>query len=679
MRKIIKFILIFAILFTNPLLNLCFIEKQQNRTVKYSAITPTQGFIQRKRTYLEGCKTSDSNSAQSARAYLGLSVNEETIEKSLNKINSYRDTSDFDMNYHLRLMYFDRDTQVLSLELKNQIKNTILGFKYWFTEPNEDKMIMWTENHMILFHTAELLAGQLYPNEIFNNSGMTGIDHINHALPLINRWLDWRVKYGFAEFHSNIYFKYDLTALLNLVDFSEDETIVTKAAMLIDIMAFDFANNYFRGIYATTHGRTKDENKMGTSLEAPASRDSTSEPAWIILGIGYHNPDDKGNSAAYALSTSERYIPPPILEDIASDAKLYNEHKERNSIDLKEGPNYGFGYSSEDDLMFWLPMSAPFAPPLIDAIIELKETYNLDPWALFHEELFFDIVNLFSSLRGLSISEFCELWNVVTLGACLETANCYTYRTPYYQLSGAQDHKKGMNNVQDHIWQASLDEGAVVFTSSPGGVSDQVFTGGWRPRATLYKNIGVIQYDRESLPLDLEILFILIGMVMTGYRPYNHAYFPRWAFDDVQTHGKWTFGMKSNGYIALYSQEPTWWESDYEIRSNGKKNVWIVELGSIEEYQSFDHFISAILQTQIEILPLALGYEIRYLSPSQGMVSVSWNDPLYVGGQEIDLGPYPTFDNDYCYQEFNTDKVTIEYETQVLELDFDTATRTYIN
>jgi hypothetical protein len=218
-----------------------------------------------------------------------------------------------------------------------------------------------------------------------------------------------------------------------------------------------------------------------------------------------------------------------------------------------------------------------------------------------------------------------------------------------------------------------------VYTNSPGGLTkdfEQIWCGGWKPRATLYKNVGVIQYDREVMPLEGEFLIFLLNLVL-GFKFYQHAYFPRWAFDEVRQYDKWTFGAKNDSYIALYSYEPTEWESNYELRVGGYKNCWIVELGSIEEYSSFDQFISAIRQAPIEVTPQAIGYNVHYTSPSQGAVSVAWEGPMNVNGTNIDLGPYPRFDNAYCYQEFGTNETIIQLGSQRLGLFFHNSSRIY--
>ena len=315
---------------------------------------------------------------------------------------------------------------------------------------------------------------------------------------------------------------------------------------------------------------------------------------------------------------------------------------------------------------------------IIELSFNMIDYYDLDPMTVCGPQFLIDFLKISAFLHGMSLSEYSDTLRLLTRGIPYETANTYTYRTPRYQLSGAQDHQKGMSGWQEHIWQATLDEHAYVFTNSPGTITKEwvEFVGGWRPRATLYKNVGVIQYDREVMPFEGELVVFLINLFM-GNKFYQHAYFPRWAFDEVRQSGGWVFGVKNDSYVALYSYQPTWWENNYELRVWGYKNAWIVELGSIDEYASFDQFVTTIQQAQLTVVPQAMGYSVCYDSPSQGLVTVAWDGPMNVNGTNIDLGPYPRFDNDYCYQEFGTKSLVIQFETETLELDFENVTRTY--
>ncbi len=635
-------------------------------------------FTERKDLYLDSANKSSGLDAQCAKVYLNeTNFNEVEINESIDKINERKDTSDFDMNSLLRMMYLDKGKYNIPTNLNTSIRESILNFKYWFTEPGPDEMIFWTENHMILFHTAELLAGQLFPDSNFPNSNMTGIEHVEHAHPLINRWLDWRAELGFAEWHSNIYYCLDLTALLNLVDFAENDTIATKAEMIVDLIGFDLANNYYKGVYATAHGRTEDEKQVGTAITDLPEEESTAEPAWLMLGIGSEEIISGGNSAAVFISTGN-YSTPKILEDIANATANADEyiHKSRNNIDISQGPDYGFGYETQSDLMFWWPMSAPAGPNILESSLDLMNTYNLAPKLIFNDETFVDLFEIGSTIYGSSLNDFSARIKDITQGVALETANTYTYKTPYYQLSGVQDHQKGMNGLQELIWQACLDKNATVFTSSPSGLSasKQQFTSGWKPRATLHKNVGIIQYDRRAQSLFLELVLELL----LAEPSYTHAYFPCWAFNEWNQTGKWVFGRRNDSYIALYSYNSVEWKSNYELRAEGKKNTWIVELGSNNDAQfnSYEDFMNQILNAKIEITERSIGYDIIYDSPSQGKIKVGWDGPMYANNQKVDLGPYERFENPFCNQTFGTMKTVIEYNEQRLTLDFVNANKT---
>ncbi len=647
----------------------------------------SQSFEERKEMFLNISKNNNASFfAQATRILYGLQPNEEVIRRDLHRVNNYEDTSDFDVNGYLRMLYFNNVTHVMSNDLETELKNTVLNFSYWIDEPtlegypSDFDMYYWTENHMILFHAAELMAGQFYRNETFPKSGMTGQQHVDHAIPLIDQWLDWRGTFGFSEFHSNIYYSLDLGAILNVVEFAEDEDLSIKAKMVVDQMAFDFANNVYRSRYATSHGRTEDSRQFGKSAASPASNESPMLAAWLLVGVGDDdlNFNDGGNRGAVSIATSNRYTIHPILEDIAKAAKQNNEHRERMGVNVADGPSYGIDYD-KDNLMFYWGMSATAAPQIIDLTLAFQEEHDLSSELIFNDPMFLDVLNIGAAITGTDIGGFCDILSDITQGVCLESVSTYTYRTPYYQLSGAQDYHKGKNGIQEHIWQATIDHQAMVYTNSPGGVSPQEFTGGWKPRATMYKNVGIFQYDRPCLPL--------LGEAVVAYlsnKFYTHAYFPQWAFDDVVQEGKWTFGQKGDAYVALYSFEHTQWmpnekdpDNPYELRSTGKKNAYILELGSTEEYASFEAFKTAILAASVQVKQEAMGFDISYDSPSRGLMTVAWEGDMMAGEVKVDLGPFKRFDNEFCTQDFGTKITTITYGGQTLVLNFNDNTRTY--
>ena len=179
------------------------------------------------------------------------------------------------------------------------------------------------------------------------------------------------------------------------------------------------------------------------------------------------------------------------------------------------------------------------------------------------------------------------------------------------------------------------------------------------------------------MPFEAEAAFGLLNLV-NGFKFYTHAYFPKWAFDDVVESNKWTIGQKGDSYVALYTYEPAFWATGYELKSWGQKNTYIIELGSVEEYGSFENFTNLITEAPITITPLARGYDIQYTSPSQGEVSVAWEGNFNVAGTDVDLGPYPRFSNTYCNQTFGINITDIQFNSTRLLLNFtNSGTRFY--
>ncbi len=335
---------------------------------------PSASFLARQTEYLAHCldRTDPGEGGvygQVCRVGAGQGeLDRAPLDAAMQQLAERRDTSDFRANALVRLLYLDDATGWLGDDLRADIRETLLAFKYWLDEPGEDGMAYWTENHQILFHTAELLMGQRERETVFGNDGRTGAEHVAHALPRIRRWLDLRGRYGFSEWHSNVYFNEDIPALLNLVDFAEDEEIREGARMVLDVIALDLATNMFDGAFATTAGRTYRSKFIG------GSSDSTREFAWIALGLGEYVSGDNFGATFLATST---YFPPPLIEELAAQIAPSLEHRQRDSFDVEERRDAGVGLTGLDDVVVWAGLSAIVHPDVIDGSAEVLEAYDL--------------------------------------------------------------------------------------------------------------------------------------------------------------------------------------------------------------------------------------------------------------------------------------------------------------
>lgn len=262
--------------------------------------------------------------SQVARYKLGLEVDESTIKRACEYVKMRRDCSDFILQAILRFMYWEKERPILSSEIRELMKETILGFRYWIDEPGEMTMYMDTENHRLLFHTAEWLAGLLFPTERFNNSEQNGLYHALKGRIYLSEWLRERIKFGFDEWHSNSYYPIVFAGLTNIYDFAPPEEYKLKimSKRVLDYMFFILAQDTFHGVFGTTHGRC-----YGTRIKYPDC-DESSSLCWILYGEGNLCG---GGIAAVSVSTSKYNIPDIILK-IAEDRTTIVESYERQGL-----------------------------------------------------------------------------------------------------------------------------------------------------------------------------------------------------------------------------------------------------------------------------------------------------------------------------------------------------------
>ena len=98
------------------------------------------------------------------------------------------------------------------------MRAAFLGYRYWLDAPGNDVMWFWSENHVLCFHTAQLIAGTLFPDDIFPSHGKTGRDMAAEAEARLIRWFDAIDDDGLCEWNSAAYYPIDFLGLFTLHD-----------------------------------------------------------------------------------------------------------------------------------------------------------------------------------------------------------------------------------------------------------------------------------------------------------------------------------------------------------------------------------------------------------------------------------------------------------------------------
>ncbi len=594
----------------------------------------------------------------------GRSISAEALDAALAFVDAREDTADFSMAGLIRLYYKQAGGDVLSAEQQERLKQTILNFKYWLDEPNPTFMELWTENHQILAFSSEYLAGQAFPDEIFPNNGQSGAWHMQHGREKLLRWIDFRARTGMAEWDSVPYYDMDFAALLNLVEFAGEEDVALKARMMADVLFFDMAVDSFYGQYATSHGRS------AASHIKSAAGDSLVTMQAISWGYGRFQGTDM---ASVALATSPHYQVPEVIQAIAQDHPDEMTNFERQSIPVSDqsAQEYGLSFSDTQDVEIWWGMGAFTHPKVINLT-----TATADSWGLWHYPDFADLKDLAQVLQKLHLlGAASQLLNPDPNGTVTSEVNKVTFRTPDYQLSNAQDYRKGEKGYQQHIWQATLGPYAVVFATNPDSLREDDSqrpsywaSNGRLPRSAQYRNvlISLWNIDRHPSPSILE----------ARHYGFTHAYFPKWAFDEVVEApaaggGGWIFGRKGEGYVALYSDQPYRWQTEgpdagQEVIALGLQNVWICQMGRTATDGAFAEFVEKVSQAALDVRGLTVNYD----APGVGQVQFGWNQSLLVDGRKSPLRGYARFNDPYATAPYGSGTYRFALGEQSLELDF---------
>jgi len=281
--------------------------------------------------------------AEVARYKLGRydAIDADVIGESCALVRGRFDCADFQVIPLLRLMFMDRGREKLKPEVRALIRETLLGFKYWVDEPGNDTMVTGTENHRMAFHVCEYLAGILYPTDVFPNSGLTGLQHVAKSRPYLMEWLAQRGRYGFNEWHSNVYYPVSLMPVLALLDWlpGSESPLKMQAQQVATMMCFTLAADTYEGVFGTIHGRTSASGVIHPETE------NTAGWAWLLTGYGALNHNM--GTASLALSG---YRPPKVVFDVADDQAGVSVSRQRHGLAGGEG-SANFIVSKTSDYM----------------------------------------------------------------------------------------------------------------------------------------------------------------------------------------------------------------------------------------------------------------------------------------------------------------------------------------
>ncbi len=654
------------------------------------------------------------------------SLDRGVVEHWCRRVDHWLDCADFDVLRLLTLSLGHGDR--LPAEVHDALDERYLAFRYWYTDPGDpgavDERWYWSENHRLIFHTCEHLAGQALAARTFTRTGLTGAEHRDRATARLHAWFDEKAGLGFSEWHSDVYYEKDLAPLLTLAELSDDPALAERAATFLDLLLLDLALHHHRGNVGCTHGRSymKDKSRAADQpVFAPLKMcfDATVEP-WPV-DDGDHADLLPRNEGATLLGRARRYRPPDVVRRVATttDEVLDREGMgvpidpaeplgpERDGV-LTAAPRAdGLSYTDPDMVPFWWDRGALTPWQLVPLMLDALDRHQLwDAWLFEQFRTVRDVVGDDRPTVQRLTHDLDRVFNAGLLGR----VDTITWRNGHAMLSTAQSYRPGCAGFQHHVWQATLDERAVVFTNHPGNApsadagdwldNDRYWTGSATlPRSVQHGRVAIHQYAPGFTLPDLDALS---GF---AYLDHTHAYVPTECFDEVvggpadvggagagagAGDGRWTVLRRGGGYVALWSWRPVTWR-DHDpaavftngltgrfdlVAEGGPEDVWIVEVGDVDRWGSFEAFVGAVTATTIDVVDHGWGddgahrgFDVRYPSPSEGVLEVGWTGPLRVDGREVPIGDHPRFDNPFTQVATGSTEVVIDDGAGAYRLD----------
>jgi hypothetical protein len=580
------------------------------------------------RSYLQiaaGRKSSPARAlhAETAKLALGAPIDPGVFHSVLDFMATRRDLVDFAMAGMIRILYLYRHDERIPADLKRRMEDAVLDFRPWLyaeDPPVKTVACYWTENHQALYSSIEYLAGQLYPDKTFRWLGKTGSWHREHGRKTLLVWLGLRAKYGMSEWLSPGYYSEDIIALMNVADFAADPALTRAAKGVVEILLLDLALHSFDGGLRASSGRSY--------LPMLKNARNADTGAVISLAFGIDPAPEILSGAAVSLATSPSFRVPEAIRKIAHARPAEVVIHEKSGFSPEEALELGFRPEDPADIMTFWTMQAYTHPRIFQGNVAACRRWNIDR---FTAESWDEKEEEFRRAGG-DPAKVSDRSATAMFGADIET-----YRTPDYQVSTAQDYRKGKPAFQQQIFLASLGGNTSVWTSHPGADTEQGrpsywIGNGFMPRAAQHKNL----------------VFLLYRIPADDPRPFTHAYFPAAEFDEVREEAGWAFGRKANGYIAITAR-PEMTPSkrtEYvgvERIAESRDSAWICRLGRKAEDGSFSAFVERIAKSSVEVSATRVSY-----AESPGLkATFGWDEDLTVNGRRIPLHGYPRYNTPY--------------------------------
>jgi hypothetical protein len=230
-------------------------------------------------------------------------------------------------------------------------------------------------------------------------------------------------------------------------------------------------------------------------------------------------------------------------------------------------------------------------------------------------------------------------------------------------LCSAQDYFPGEKGRQEHIWQATLGATATVFVTHPACTSEDEARqpNFWAGNAILPR---VAQWK--------DALIAVHQLPDDDWLGFTHAYFPTYAFDEYVLRQGWVMIRKGNGYLAITAQQglELTERGHYalrELRSYGRKNIWLCHTGRAALDGEFSSFQEKILALDVKFADA----RVRFPTLRGEVLSFGWQGPFLRNDIEEPLSGFDHYENPFAAAQFPSRQMEVRYGDGLMRLHFE--------
>jgi hypothetical protein len=628
------------------------------------------------------------------------------LEGTFDYINGRYDVADFRVNALLRLYLSYKD--LMAEHTQDAIEEVLLGFKYWMDQGGEDSMCFWSENHQILFASEEYLVGQTFPNRIFTVDGKTGLEHMAMAKKRLDAWLYQRFTYGYTEWYSNNYYPEDIGPLSNLIQFAEDEDLVIRAKMAMDLLWYDMASQSYRyeGIDASSNpriyyvfnpssGRSYSDNRMSDDtgnrmrdyIDYVMQPDETKHlnGGWGSSANGFFNAFRQMMDAR-DLEGHPFYEVPEVIKAIFNDPAEDKIIRASQSLNVEELQGEGLLGQEDPQIMMQWAMEAFSNPEVANNTIQYMSKNNMFSNEFLND---FKLVNLWPLRAFNLLGMVSRTLKPSTNGVAIERANVYTYKNDHFLMSTAQAYQMNEYADQHAVHQFNLSNRVSVFSTQPAKIQRRSGTptywvgNGRQPMSVQEKNVNISIYQPPTKVGFMEPMII---------KETTHVFFPIQLFDEVNLNyldQGMIYGRVNGTYIGIrarYALAFTPFEisnkegdqddmlkrgsvgsilnDDYDLVQVGQgDHYYVTEMSSVD-MESFDSFVTRMMANPLvyDEVNHQVNYITKlYLEHSTTSLQANMTGLFLVNDVIVDL-EYPRFWSPYVLGQIERKPETIMFQ-----------------